>query len=73
MFGEVLQMMTAGKQIEYNGDQWILISNTMMQTTDKQALFVAILANDTFPAQMFVIPAAADSHMRPNVAKDEDG
>ena len=66
MFGEILQMMTAGKQIEYNGEQWILISNTMMQTTDKQALFLAIRANDTFPAQTFVIPAAADSHLRSN-------
>ena len=66
MFGGMLQMMTAGKQVQYNGETWILVQNTMMQTADKQALFVAIRANDTFPAKTFVIPASADSHLRAN-------
>ncbi|GAB3368012.1 MULTISPECIES: hypothetical protein [Giesbergeria] len=66
MFGDMLQIMTAGKQVEYNGERWILVSNTMMQTTDKQALFVAIRATDTFPAQTYVIPAAPDAHLRSN-------
>jgi hypothetical protein len=67
MFGEMLQMMTAGKLVEYNGEQWILISNTLMQTTDKRALFVAIRASGTFPAQTYVIPAAPDVHFFSNV------
>ena len=58
MFGDIFQMMTAGTQVEYNGEQWILIANTMMQTADKLALFVAIRATDTFPAQTYVIPVA---------------
>lgn len=66
MFGDMLQMMTAGKTVEYNGEQWILISNTMMRTTDERALFVAIRATDTFPAQTYVIPAAPDVHLRSN-------
>lgn len=66
MFGDMLQKMTAGKTVEYNGEKWILISNTMLQTADKRALFVAIRSTDTFPAQTFVIPAAADVHLRGN-------
>lgn len=66
MFGTfgALQSMTAGKIVEYNGEKWVLIQNTLMQTQDKQALFVAVKANDVFPAQMYVIPAPADSHLR---------
>lgn len=64
MFGDILQMMTAGKTVEYNGEQCILVANTMMQTADKRALFLAIRADDTFPAQTYVIPAAPDVHLR---------
>lgn len=64
MFADMLQTMTAGKTVEYNGEQWILISNTLLQTTDKQTLFVAIRANDEFPAQTYVIAAAPDAHLR---------
>lgn len=63
MFGDILQKMTDGKRVEYDGEQWILISNTLMQTTDKQALFVAIRATDTFPAQTYVIPAMPAAHL----------
>lgn len=60
----ILQGMTAGKIVEFQGEKWMLISNTHLQTKDGQALFVAVRADSTFPAQTHVIPAPADAHLR---------
>jgi len=72
MLGDLLQMLTAGKRVEYNGETWILVQNTLLQTADKQALFLAVRATDALPAQTFIIPAAADSHLRPSAERGCD-
>lgn len=58
MFGGLNQLMVAGKRVEYNGESWVLISNTGMKTTDEESVFLAIRANDTFPAQTYAIPVS---------------
>lgn len=60
---DILQTMTAGKRIEYDGEEWILISNTLLKTEDGRALFVAIKAGATFPAEAFIIPGDASVHL----------
>ena len=65
MFGAILQSMTGGLLIDYAGESWILIQNTMIPATDNRVLCVAIRADATFPAPTFIIPAPAGTHLRP--------
>ena len=64
MFGDLLQSLTAGKQVEYENEQWILLHNTLLRTNDGESLFLAVKAGDSMPAQTYLIPAPSDIHLQ---------
>jgi hypothetical protein len=57
--GEIAQMMTCGKAIEYQGEQWILLQHLATYHTGEMAIYLAVKSNTDMPAAVHVITAPA--------------